>query len=94
MMNGMAFRFLSLSSLSLSLFLFSLPLCFILSSSFPPPPPPLTPLGISEWRVAVMCFRLKLTYLLCPWPNQVICLLLSVLAWWVPVSQLNEIHST
>lgn len=92
MMNGMAFRFLSLSSLSLSLFLFSLPLCFILSSSFPPPP--LTPLGISEWRVAVMCFRLKLTYLLCPWPNQVICLLLSVLAWWVPVSQLNEIHST
>lgn len=31
---------------------------------------------ISEWDVAVMSFLLKLTHLLCPWPNQVIHLLL------------------
>lgn len=63
---SLSFSSLSYNFLPLSV---SLPLYFLLSPSFPPL---LTPLGVSEWRMGVMCFKLKLTHLLCPWPNQVI----------------------
>lgn len=66
MMNGMAFMFLSLSfpSLPYNSLPVSLPLalCFFLSPHSWP----------SRYVGALTCFRLKLTHLLCPWPNQAI----------------------
>lgn len=56
MMNGMAFRFLSLSFSSPSYNFLSLTLTVFLSPYFHPS---LTPLGTSAQSVAAMCFKLK-----------------------------------